>query len=188
MMADGGQRARANAPRNQGIYMTDSTAAVLRGERLELRPIDPTAATDLSTGGDGGFTWAAGGPYQGTRDASTMIAGAALAGVFDPAWGAYAVVRTEDGVAVGGIGFHGPPSEGSAEIGYDLADSARGNGYATEAARVVCAYALEQAGVDLVVAHTEPANTASQAVVTRAGFVRDGEGEDGLYRFTLQRA
>lgn len=173
---------------SQRGYMTDGTASVLRSDRIELRPIDSVAAVDLSTGGDGGFTWASGGPYEGTRDASTMIANAALAGVFDPAWGAYAIVRTEDGVAVGGIGFHGPPSEGSAEIGYDLADSARGNGYATEAARTVCAYALGQAGVDTVVAHTEPDNAASQRVVARAGFRRDGEGENGLYRFTLRRA
>ncbi|MBC3843270.1 GNAT family N-acetyltransferase [Streptacidiphilus sp. 4-A2] len=129
----------------------------------------------------------AGGPYEGTRDACTMISSAEIAGVFDPAWGAYAVIRTEDGTAVGGIGFHGPPSEGVAEIGYDLADSARGNGYATEAARTLCAYALARAEVELVVAHTEPGNTASQAVVARAGFVREGDGENGLYRFTLRR-
>jgi len=168
--------------------MTDRQAPVLCSERLELRPIDSAAAADLSNGGDGGFTWAAGGPYQGTRDACTMLASAVLSGVFDPAWGTYVVVRSADGVAVGGIGFHGPPSEGSAEIGYDLADSARGNGYATEAARAVSGYALGRAEVDVVVAHTEPGNTASQAVVGRAGFVRDGEGENGLFRFTLRQA
>ncbi|QMU66869.1 GNAT family N-acetyltransferase [Streptacidiphilus sp. P02-A3a] len=167
--------------------MTDRQATVLRSERLELRPIDPAAAADLSNGGDGGFTWAPGGPYEGTRDACTMIASAVLSGVFDPDWGTYAVVRSVDGVAVGGIGFHGPPSEGSTEIGYDLADSARGNGYATEAARAVCAHALARDGVEAVVAHTEPGNTASQAVVGRVGFVRDGEGENGLFRFILRR-
>ena len=167
--------------------MTDRTASVLRCDRLELRPIGPKAAADLSDGGNGGLTWAAGGPYQGTRDACTALAGAAHAGVYHPDWGAYAIVRTEDGRALGGVGFHGPPSDGVVEIGYDLADSVRGHGYATEAALALCGYALEQPGVELVVAHTEPANTASQAVVDRVGFVRDGEGEDGLYRFTLRR-
>jgi len=167
--------------------MTDRTATVLRCDRLELRPIDPKAAADLSGGGDGGFSWAPGGPYEGTRDACAALSGAALAGVFDPGWGAYAIVRTEDGRALGGVGFHGPPSGGVVEIGYDLADSVRGHGYATEAARAVCAYALEQPGVELVVAHTEPDNSASQRVVARVGFVRDGEGENGLYRFTLRQ-
>jgi RimJ/RimL family protein N-acetyltransferase len=171
---------------SQGDDMTDGSADVLRADRLALHPISAAAAADLSTGGDGGFTWVAGGPYQGTRDASSMTAKAAEAGVFDPAWGVYAIVRTEDGLAVGGIGFHGPPSEGTAEIGYDVAESARGNGYAAEAARTVCAYALAKAEVHTVVAHTEPTNVPSQSVVTRAGFTRDGFGEDGLFRFVLR--
>ena len=166
--------------------MTDGKAAVLKGDRLALYPISPVAAGDLSTGGDGGFRWVAGGPYEGTRDASSMVAKAAETGVFDPEWGAYAVVRTEDGLAVGGVGFHGPPSEGSAEIGYDLAESARGHGYATEAARTVCAYALSHAEVEVVVAHTDPGNLPSQSVLTRAGFTRDGFGDDGLFRFVLR--
>ena len=167
--------------------MTDRTATVLRSDRIELRPIDPKSAADLCGGGDGGFDWVAGGPYEGTRDACAALSGAALAGVFDPDWGAYAIVRTEDGRALGGVGFHGPPSGGVVEIGYDLADSARGLGYATEAARAVCGYALEQSEVEVVVAHTDPENSASQRVVARVGFTRDGEGENGLYRFTLTR-
>ena len=167
--------------------MTDSTDGRLYADRLQLHPIGPESAVDLSTGGAGGFRWVADGPYEGTRDACTMAAKAAQAGVFAPRWGVYAVVRTEDGAAVGGIGFHGPPSEGSAEIGYDLAASQRGRGYATEAVAVISAFALDQPEVDVVVAHTEPGNTASQAVVVRAGFVRDGEGEDGLFRFVLRR-
>ncbi|QMU74443.1 GNAT family N-acetyltransferase [Streptacidiphilus sp. PB12-B1b] len=167
--------------------MTAGRARTLRSERLELRPVGYAAATDLSTGGDGGFAWAPGGPGEGTRDAATLVALAVLSGDFDPAWGSYVIVRRQDGTAVGGIGFHGPPDDGSAEIGYDLADSARGRGYATEAARTLCRHVLNRPGIDLVVAHTEPGNTASQAVVARAGFVRDGEGGDGLYRFTLRR-
>jgi RimJ/RimL family protein N-acetyltransferase len=165
---------------------TDVGTGILRADRVALHPVSAAAAADLSTGGDGGFSWVPGGPFQGTRDAASMVAKAAEAGLFDPAWGVYAIVRTEDGLAVGGIGFHGPPSEGSAEIGYDIADSARGNGYATEAARAVCGYALAKPEVDTVVAHTDPANVPSQAVVARAGFTRDGFGEDGLYRFVLR--
>ncbi|MFC1417638.1 GNAT family N-acetyltransferase [Streptacidiphilus cavernicola] len=157
-----------------------------RSERIELRVITPAAAAELAPGtGDGGFSWAPGGPYEGTRDACGMIVKAVEGGVYDPGWGAFAIVRLADGAAVGGAGFHGPPDEGSVEIGYDLAESARGQGFATEAVRLLTGYALAAPGVSRVLAHTEPANTASQAVLLRAGFVRDGDSEDGLPRFVL---
>ncbi|MHA6761519.1 GNAT family N-acetyltransferase [Streptacidiphilus sp. PAMC 29251] len=148
--------------------------------------ITPAAAAELAGGtGYGGFSWAPGGPYEGTRDACGMIVKAAGAGIYDPAWGAFAIIRLEDGAALGGAGFHGPPSLGSVEIGYDLAASARGHGFATEAVGLLTAYALADPEVALVLAHTEPGNTASQAVLHRSGFLRDGANEDGLPRFVL---
>lgn len=59
------------------------------------------------------------------------------------------------------------------EIGYRLAQSARGRGYATEA----CAALLSEAAADhggKVVAIIEPTNAASQRVVTKLGFDRSG--------------
>ena len=171
--------------------MTSGTTSVIaprpRSERIELRAITPAAAAELAAGtGDGGFVWAPGGPYEGTRDACGMIVKAAEAGVYDPRWSAFAILRLEDGAALGGAGFHGPPNpDGSVEIGYDLAESARGQGFATEAVGLLTAYALDVPEVSVVLAHTEPANTASQAVLLRAGFVRDGDNEDGLSRFVL---
>ena len=157
-----------------------------RTDRIELRVISPEAAAELSAGtGSGGFSWAPGGPYEGTRDACGMIVKAAQAGVYDPAWGAFAIIRLEDGAALGGAGFHGPPDAGTVEIGYDLAESARGQGFATEAVRQLTARALAAVGVTAVVAHTEPSNAASQAVLLRVGFVRDGHSEEGLPRFVL---
>jgi RimJ/RimL family protein N-acetyltransferase len=155
-------------------------------DRIELRVITPVAAAELAVGvGAGGFHWAPGGPYEGTRDACGMIVKAARTGVYDPRWGAFAIIRREDGAALGGAGFHGPPTAGSVEIGYDLAVSARGRGFATEAVGLLTAYALAAPEVAVVVAHTDPANAASQAVLLRAGFVRDGGSEDGLPRFVL---
>ncbi|MFC1403293.1 MULTISPECIES: GNAT family N-acetyltransferase [Streptacidiphilus] len=158
---------------------------VLRTDRIELRAIGPDAAEELASGGGGGFSWVPDGPFQGTRDACSSVVRAAEGGVFEPEWGVFAIVRLEDGAAVGGVGFHGPPSRGSVEIGYDLAASARGNGYVTEAVRLLTAYALAGAGVGRVVAHTEPDNKASQAVLLRSGFQRDGVADDGLPRFVL---
>lgn len=162
--------------------MTDGIGELLRTERIELRPITPAVAAALRAGEDGGLDWLGGGPFEGTLDACGGLLKAHEAGLYEEAWGAYAIVLRAEGTAVGGVGFHGPPRGGSCEIGYDLVPPARGRGLATEAARLVTAFALAHPGVDHVVAHTEPANVASQAVLGRAGFARDGETE-GLFRF-----
>ncbi|MEV5014095.1 GNAT family N-acetyltransferase [Streptomyces sp. NPDC053780] len=154
---------------------------VIPAERLTLQGVTPAAATDLAAGGDGGFEWVGSGPFQGTRDAATMLLKAYEGGVHRPEWGVFALVRREDGRAVGGMGFHGPPDEdGRVEIGYDLVEEARGHGYATEALRALSAWALAREEVTSVFATTEPANVASQAVITRAGFTRvaGDEGQD----------
>jgi RimJ/RimL family protein N-acetyltransferase len=162
------------------------STVVARTDRIELRVITPAAAAELAGGtGDGGFAWAPGGPYEGTRTACGMIVKAVEGGVYDPVWSAFAIIRLEDGAALGGVGFHGPPQAGSVEIGYDLAESARGQGFATEAVGLLTAYALAVPEVGVVLAHTDPDNTASQAVLLRSGFARDGDGEDGLPRFVL---
>lgn len=81
---------------------------------------------------------------------------------------------TETGEVVGGIGFlHPPDPEGAVEIGYGLAESARGLGYATEAVTALVAFARAQ-GASTVVALTEPDNLASQRVLERCGFARQG--------------
>jgi RimJ/RimL family protein N-acetyltransferase len=162
---------------------------VIEAGRLTLQGVTPAAAGDLAAGGDGGFAWVDGGPFQGTRDAAGMLLKAYEAGVHRPEWGVFALVRREDGRAVGGIGFHGPPDEdGRVEVGYDLAEAARGHGYATEGLRALTAWALERDEVTSVCATTEPDNTASQAVIARAGFRRvrvAGEGA-GQYAYELR--
>ncbi|WP_122619617.1 GNAT family N-acetyltransferase [Streptomyces sp. Tu 4128] len=159
---------------------------VIPAERLTLQGVTPAAATDLAAGGDGGFEWVGGGPFQGTRDAAGMLLKAYEGGVHRPEWGVFALVRREDGLAVGGMGFHGPPDEdGRVEIGYDLAEAARGHGYATEALRALSAWALAREEVASVFATTEPANLASQAVITRAGFTRVA-GDEGQLAYELR--
>nr|WP_225824720.1 GNAT family N-acetyltransferase [Streptomyces sp. TML10] len=146
---------------------------VIAAGRLDLVGIHPAAARDLSLGGDGGFEWLPGGPYQGTREASGFLLKAYEGGVHRPEFGVFALVRREDGRAVGGIGFHGAPDdEGRVEIGYDLVEGARGNGYATEALGALTEWALARDDVDTVLASIEGDNLPSQAVVSRAGFTR----------------
>lgn len=59
------------------------------------------------------------------------------------------------------------------EIGWRLARSAWGHGYATEAARAVVALAFDTLGLDEVLAVTTATNLRSQAVMHRIGMIRD---------------
>ena len=77
----------------------------------------------------------------------------------------------DTGVAVGGIRFIHPPEAGEVEVGYGLAESARGRGLATEALRAMTALAAQH-GVAVMVAVTSVDNVASQRVLERAGFTR----------------
>ncbi|MCX5151942.1 GNAT family N-acetyltransferase [Streptomyces sp. NBC_00320] len=158
-------------------------------ERVVLCEISPLVAGDLRDGGTGGFAWAEDGPGEGTRVASGMVAKAREEGTFRPGWGAYAIVRTQDRRAIGGIGFHGAPdAEGNAEIGYDLVPAARGNGYATEALKGLVGWALGQPGVTALHARVDADNAPSHGVVVRAGFERTGSTEEGEARYTLRAA
>ncbi|HZO68421.1 MAG TPA: GNAT family N-acetyltransferase [Kribbellaceae bacterium] len=153
-------------------------------ERLAFRLVRPEAAKQLALGEPSGWTWIDGAPFEGTQVAAGMIAAAADADAWHPQWGMYVLVRTADDIAVGGIGWHGRPDGGIAEVGYDLSESARGHGYASEALRALCGWALEQAEVDVVVARTEEENVASQRVMERAGFARVDSAEE-LWRYEL---
>ncbi|KOY54247.1 GNAT family N-acetyltransferase [Streptomyces sp. XY332] len=158
-------------------------------ERVVLCEISPLVAGDLHDGGTGGFAWAEDGPGDGTRAAAGMVARAKEEGTFRPGWSAYAVVRTQDRRAIGGIGFHGAPdAEGNAEVGYDLVPSARGNGYATEALKGLAGWAFAQPGVTALHARVDADNAPSHGVVTRAGFERTGSTENGEARYTLRAA
>ena len=53
-------------------------------------------------------------------------------------YGTYEIIRRADGAVIGAAGFYGPPDDtGAVRVGYGLAESARGHGYATEALRAL---------------------------------------------------
>lgn len=109
-----------------------------------------------------------------------IVAGLLVAGDW-PAdeWGPLQVRRRADGIAIGGVGCKGRPDErGCVEIGYGLAESARGHGYATEAVSGLLAWLADQ-GVREVVAECDDGNTPSMAVLRRCGFAPD-EGAAGM--------
>ncbi|SHN23842.1 GNAT family N-acetyltransferase [Actinacidiphila paucisporea] len=163
----------------------DGGRLVLTQGRLTLREQLPQDAAQLADGKPAGLTWIDGVPGEGTIGAASMTVAAAAAGLYRPGWGLFAIQRTVDGTAVGGAGFHGPPDGGSVEIGYDLSASGRGAGWATDAARALCQWALSQPEVDLVRATTEPGNAPSQAVLARIGFQQTADRGD-LWAYELR--
>jgi RimJ/RimL family protein N-acetyltransferase len=84
-------------------------------------------------------------------------------------FGYYRITRLFDGRAVGGVGFKGQPDGGCVEIGYGLAPSARGHGYAAEAVIALLTVAADH-GLFRVIADTTLDNIASQRTLIRAGF------------------
>lgn len=91
----------------------------------------------------------------------------------DREFGFHFVVRREDGVVIGEIGFVGAPQGGAVMIGYAIVPEARRRGYATEAIVAVTEWALGRPGVEHVRAQTLPDNEPSIRALLRAGFEED---------------
>jgi ribosomal-protein-alanine N-acetyltransferase len=85
------------------------------------------------------------------------------------------VVRREDRLAVGSMGFKSPPdATGAVEIGYAVNRSLWGRGYATETVEAIVAWALTQPEVRRVTAECLESNPASARVLEKSGFQRVG--------------
>ena len=126
--------------------------------------------------------WAPGYPDDGALMAAGLIMTAARHGRDLAPFGTYEIIRREDGAVIGAAGFYGPPDEtGSVRVGYGLAESARGRGYAAEALRGLLEWARGQDGLTAVTADTTRANVASQRVMERAGMQRVGEDGELIY-------
>jgi ribosomal-protein-alanine N-acetyltransferase len=81
-----------------------------------------------------------------------------------------AVTERESGRLIGDGGLHPMGGVGpDVELGYTLARSAWGRGYATELAQALVEYAFTVLRVPRVVAQVEPANTASRHVLAKLG-------------------
>lgn len=173
---------RIRTPR---LVLLAATAAMLRAE---LEGPDALAA---AAGARVPADWP---PELYDRDAVLYSLAAAEAAPDDPPrWGSWYVVEPAadggPGTLVGMCGFHAPPTpEGDVEIGYGLLPAARGQGYATEAARALAAYAFADLRVRRVVAETLPHLYASIRVMERAGFVpADDAASPEVVRYELRR-
>ncbi len=94
----------------------------------------------------------------------------------DPWRDGFGVVHLADQRLIGLCSFVGPPdAEGGVEISYGIAPEFEGQGYATEAARLLVDHAFANGRVQRVWAHTLPEGNASTRVLQKCGFKRCGE-------------
>ncbi len=106
-------------------------------------------------------------------------------GLAQQGWGLWAVEVGVTGEFVGMVGLNRPQwtaaftSAGApcTEVGWRLARSAWGHGYASEAAREAVRVAFDEVGIDEVVSFTTVDNRRSRAVMERLAMSRD-PGED----------
>ncbi|GAA1707809.1 hypothetical protein GCM10009765_66690 [Fodinicola feengrottensis] len=151
----------------------------LEGSLVRLVLVSPDEVKILAAGER--LEWFAEGyPREDDQDAMTLVSRTLEA---DRRWSVRHIIRRSDGLAVGTIGFFGPPEDnGEAEIGYGLVPSARRLGLITDAIAIAVT-AAEAAGAR-VVAHTAADNLASQGALLKSGFVREeGTNEDGEWRY-----
>ena len=171
---------RVLGPAPARVIRSGPMANEIRSQRLLLRQIDAEEARILATGRSDGLRAVADGyPLEGTVASASMVVRRRDTAVEMGAYGSYQIVRLEDDLVIGDIGFHGPPdSSGTVVIGYGLAPGARGQGYATEALAALIEWALMQPEVNVVNADAALDNRASQRVMERAGMRFVSESAD----------
>jgi len=145
-------------------------------ERLVLEPLSQETARAILEGTPDGLRRGRGWPHADTLDALGLVA----------EHGSEAWLILEDGVVVGDAGTHGPPDENrEVEIGYGLAEQARGRGLASEFVPALAQALLARPEVGRVVARAVLAdNLPSRRALERAGFRLERE-QGGLTWYAL---
>jgi RimJ/RimL family protein N-acetyltransferase len=111
------------------------------------------------------------------RAGSAELLGRLMAHQAEHGFGFWALQRQADGAVIGftglaRVGFDAPFTP-AVEIGWRLARSCWGQGYAWEAARRALDFAFDELGLEQVVSFTVPANRPSWGLMERLGLQRD---------------
>lgn len=137
---------------------------------IELIEVNPAQAQELAEGRCP-LPAVADYPHVDTAAAARMARGVFEIDNWTPGFGMHVVRHIVDQLVVGDVGFHAPPDErGVVEIGYGLAPSARGQGLASRAVRLLVESALARPNVAHVIAETTLDNPASVRVLEACGF------------------
>lgn len=120
-------------------------------------------------------------PSHLTREASDAMVDRITTFLDEHGWGLWAVEVAGTGTFIGFTGLSVPrfeaPFTPCVEVGWRLARSAWGHGYATEAARASVAHGFGPLALDEIVAMVVPANDRSQGVMRKLGMTRDEEAD-----------
>jgi len=84
------------------------------------------------------------------------------------------IIEKKDGTKIGTVAHWLAQPEGFLEIGYDVVRLERRKGYGTEAAQLMVDYLFLSKDVARIQAFTDVRNKASQRVLEKAGFKREG--------------
>lgn len=85
-------------------------------------------------------------------------------------WGLWLMIHQCERVLIGDLGFGGKPDEtGTVEIGYEVLEAYRHQGYALEAALELVDWAVNQRSVKRIIAHCTPDNLASIQILKKLG-------------------
>jgi RimJ/RimL family protein N-acetyltransferase len=165
-------------PVKPGVTLAESSHPAIETERLLLRQwqeadIEPNTAM-LADPASGRFITSDNKPvtdaFQGWRNAAIMAGHWALHGV-----GMFVVEEKQTGRYVGRVGPWLPPGWPGFEIGWGIASSFRGKGYAVEAARASIDWAFARFEIDQIIHCIDRENVASQGVARRLGAAIEGE-------------
>ncbi len=116
-----------------------------------------------------------------TREQSDAMVDRIESALQTQGWGLWALQRHDTGEFIGFTGLavpaHDLPFNPCVEVGWRLARSAWGRGFATEAGREALRVAFGEVDLEEVVSLTSVLNTPSRAVMERLGMTRD-PGDD----------
>lgn len=116
-------------------------------------------------------------PSALSREESDALAARIRANLAARGFGLWAVEVAGGAPFIGFVGLSVPAFEAPftpcVEIGWRLARSAWGHGYATEAARAALAYGFTIVGLEEIVSFTAEGNLRSRQVMERLGMTRD---------------
>ena len=107
-------------------------------------------------------------------------------------WWTYFPIHKHDNALIGSGGYKGRPStDGTVEIGYEIASDYRSRGLATEMAEGLVAHAFEDARVTTVIAHTLGEENPSTNVLRKCGFQKveeiDDPNDGPIWKWELKR-
>lgn len=88
---------------------------------------------------------------------------------------------------IGFLGFHGTPADKTVELGYDVAEEYRGNGFAAEATKALSDWAFLQEGVYFIRAMTGEKNEDSNRILEKLRFYRIESPIEGKAYWELER-